>query len=193
MTLSKCVSRLGVRGPAGGDRVPCWCPSQAEWFGAPAPSAPSSASRAAHHGGKQGEKRPDQTGPWSAPRCRVTHLSASLKRAGSPSGPVPVRVPSVFPWDSAVSQEQAESWLRLRRFESPPLASLSHRGAQQGPMGCCVSAGRQDDLRGHRCVLSGEVPEGTRGREGTKPGILFEIGQGCWKRSWGGVSVFRCG
>ena len=39
---------------------------------------------------------------------------------GPPSGPVPVWVPLVFPWDSAVSQEQAESWPRFRRFESVP-------------------------------------------------------------------------
>ena len=112
---------------------------------------------------------------------------------GPPSGPVPVWVPLVFQWDSAVSQEQAESWPRFRRFESPRLASLSRRGVQQGSMGRCVPAGRQDDLRGHRCVLSGEIPGGRRVREGTKPGILFKVGQGCRKRSWEGVSAFRCG
>ena len=52
-------------------------------------------------------------------------------------------------------------------------------GVTEPKVGGRVPAGGQHDLGGQRCVLSGEVWGGTPSREGAKPGILVEFGQGC--------------
>ena len=73
----------GCWSPATGDLVPCWCPSQAERFGSPPLHLLARSPGPRFIEGSGGKKARCHTGPRSAPRCRVTHLSASLRCSGA--------------------------------------------------------------------------------------------------------------
>lgn len=182
-TLSKCASRLGVRSPATGDLVPCWCPSQAERFGSPPLQLLPRPPGPRFTEGSRGKKARCQTGPRSASlKCGGASLRASCR------GPLGVPV--------GLGSEPAAS----RVVGGRGSAGLNHPLSVTEPQGCAVGVrgGPRPSRGAARPWESAVCSEwrgsgGTPSREGTKPGILVEFRQGCWKRSWEGVSMFRCG